>query len=153
MTRIKAPRVVLDTNVFVSAFINRTGAPARVLEAWHDGRFTLVTTEPLVEEFAGVLRRPLFRTRYGITDAEAVTLVNLVLHRGVLVTPRRRLRIRSRDPKDDRLLAAAAGGRADYLVTGDLDLLELRGEPALGTTDIVTPRAFLESLPDTRTQP
>lgn len=54
--------------------------------------------------------------------------------------------LRSRDPNDDPLLSAALNGRADYLVSGDLDLLELASDPRLGGLRILTPRAFLEEF-------
>jgi predicted nucleic acid-binding protein len=64
----------------------------------------------------------------------------------VPVTPRRRLPVHIRDPKDERVLAAALGGRADYLVTGDDDLLVLNGDPRIRTLKIVTVREFLDLL-------
>jgi predicted nucleic acid-binding protein len=54
--------------------------------------------------------------------------------------------IRSRDPNDDPLLSAALNGEADFLVTGDLDLLELASDPRLGSTRMITPRAFVDGL-------
>lgn len=51
-----------------------------------------------------------------------------------------------RDPKDEHILAAALGGEADYLVTGDQDLLVLAGDPRLGSLQIVTVAAFMDIL-------
>ena len=61
--------------------------------------------------------------------------------------------VSSRDPKDDPLLAVALSGHADYLITGDDDLLVLDGEPALGTLRIVTVRDFLQLLAQQRGEP
>ena len=60
--------------------------------------------------------------------------------------PRDALPIHCRDPKDDPVLACALGGHADYIVTGDADLLELAGHPDLGALRILTPRVFLTLL-------
>jgi predicted nucleic acid-binding protein len=65
---------------------------------------------------------------------------------GEAVKARSSLPIDVRDEKDERVLEAALGGRADYLVTGDNDLLVLAGDPRLGALRIVTARAFLELL-------
>lgn len=54
--------------------------------------------------------------------------------------------VRSRDPNDDHFLTAAMSGYADFLVTGDLDLLVLDGDPRVGSLRIVTPRAFADGL-------
>ena len=58
--------------------------------------------------------------------------------------PEKNLPIHSRDPKDDFLLSAALGGNADYLITGDEDLLILKDNPSLGKLRIITIKDFLE---------
>ena len=65
---------------------------------------------------------------------------------GERVTPSETIPVAVRDPKDTHLLAAALGGNAAFLVTGDADLLVLNGDPALGPLRIVTARAFLDDL-------
>lgn len=57
--------------------------------------------------------------------------------------PEEQLPIRSRDPKDNKLLACALSTNADYLITGDEDLLILNGNPALGALKILTAKDFL----------
>jgi putative PIN family toxin of toxin-antitoxin system len=58
-------RAVVDTNVWVSAVLNESGLPARVLEAYLAGRFTLVVSEPMLEEMAEVMARPRLVRRHG----------------------------------------------------------------------------------------
>lgn len=62
------------------------------------------------------------------------------------MSPRRRLPVALRDKNDERTLAAALGAKADFLVTGDDDLLVLRGEPRLRGLRLVTAREFLGLL-------
>lgn len=134
-------RIVLDTNVLVSALIRREGAPGRVLEAWFDDRFVLLTHRLLLEELRAVTRRPHIRAL--IRPAEAGRLLNQLrsLAEPVADLPPTR---RSPDPADDFLLALSEAGQADYLVSGDK-----AGLLALGHhhhTTILTARAFLGTL-------
>jgi uncharacterized protein len=64
-------RVVLDSNVLISARLSPTGAPGRLLEAWLDGRFELIVSPVLLAELAGVLERPKFRRWLTIEEAHA----------------------------------------------------------------------------------
>ena len=63
-----------------------------------------------------------------------------------MVSPLAPLPIHSRDSHDDKFLAVALGGNAEYLITGDDDLLVLQGDPRLGTLQIVTAREYLQLL-------
>jgi putative PIN family toxin of toxin-antitoxin system len=138
-------RAVLDTNLFVSALISRGGLPSLLLAHWRARRFQLLMTPDLFREIRDVLRRPRLSARYGLTPEEVATLLSLITRRALLVEPRLALPVAVRDPDDEIVLAAALAG-ADYLVTGDDDLLALAGEAALGALKIVTPRRFLEAL-------
>jgi putative PIN family toxin of toxin-antitoxin system len=93
-------RAVVDANVWISALINHAGAPARVLVAFRKDRFTLVLSETLLDELAGVLARPRLALRFGITPAKALDLMAVLRERADLVevTGTRRL---GRDPDDD----------------------------------------------------
>lgn len=138
-------RAVLDTNLFVSGALRAEGNPNRILQAWRRGEFVVVSSAPLSLEVADVLQRPELVRRFRLSPQELGDLIEAVLaveH----VNPLSSLPIRSRDPTDDKLLACALDGRADYLVTGDPDLLVLADEPALGELRIIGPAAFLEIL-------
>jgi hypothetical protein len=132
-------RVILDTNVMVSALLVTGGVPARLLDAWFEGRFILLTSEEQLQELRRVTRHPRVRTY--IESAAAGSLVNDLRHFAELATDLPRVDV-STDPGDDFLLAMATAGRADYLVTGDKrDVLALK---RYGTTRIVSPKRFLE---------
>ena len=136
------PRVVLDTNVLISGFLNPQGPPGSLLKALKEGRFTLVTSPEINEEVLEVANRPKLRDKYGLGNSlfdMAVILWKLA----EVVTDLPSVKIVS-DPDDDKFLSAALGGQADYLVTGDtrhlLVLKEWRG------IQIVNPARFLEIL-------
>jgi putative PIN family toxin of toxin-antitoxin system len=138
-------RAVVDTNLFVSGLILKQGHPYQLVEALRQGGFLLVLSDVLLEEYRRVLSRQRFAQRYGLTPQEVRDFLTL-LATAQKATPQRRLPVRVRDIKDNKVLATALGGKAGYLVTGDEDLLTLDGHPKLPNLRILTVRAFLELL-------
>ena len=132
-------RVVLDTNVLLSALLG--GRTRALLDALLARRFDSYTSQPLLGELAYVLSRPEWLRALGVTRCrEAVTVIREAT---TLVTPMQRITA-CRDPEDNALLECALAARADYLVTGDHDLLVLH--PFHGVT-ILRPAEFLRQLP------
>ena len=130
-------RVVIDTNILVSALIAPAGKPAAIVDAWLDGKFTLLTCPTHVDELRATLHKP--RVADLIKPYKAGRLVNQVKKLAESVDPLPRVE-RSSDPTDDFLLAMSEGGKADYLVTGDKSgLLALDRHK---TTRIVSAREF-----------
>lgn len=136
-------RVVLDTNIIVSATMNDQGFPARIIDAWRDERFSLVVSNDLLAEYREVLGYLRIRRRHGMNDDELNALVRDYRLGGILIEPEESLAGVSGDPDDDRILECASAGRATYIVSGDPHLLDLgiyRG------IRILTPRAFMDLL-------
>ena len=115
-------RIVVDANIWVSGILSRSGGPAQVVEAFLEGQFTLVTSEPLLAEVEDVLSRPRIARQSRFTRAEIADLVAAmrVLGEVVPISGERGL---CRDPKDDAVIETAICGRADALVSGDRDLI------------------------------
>lgn len=139
-------RAVVDHNLFVSGLISKLGQPHQLIDQFRNGSFTLVISDQLRAELEEVLGRGKFATKYGLTEEERAGFLLLVDTTALFVTPRDRLPVHVRDPKDDIVLATALGGSAEYVVTGDRDIRELSGDPRLGNLKIVTVREFLEVL-------
>lgn len=135
-------RAVLDTNVLISATLIKNGNEDRVLRAWQRGAFDLVLSPQILEEMGRALFYERIRERRWMTDAEVVALLEDLAVASVVVLGRRRVRA-SRDPDDDKFLAAALEGRASYVVTGDRDLLELR---RFRSVRVVSATTFLKIL-------
>jgi uncharacterized protein len=134
-------RVVVDTNVLVSALLVEQSLPARVLTAWRKGRFELLSSTLQMEELTRMTRYPWIAQR--LTPALAGRLVNDLREVATMLERLPKLDI-SPDPYDNYLLAMAQAGDADYLVTGDKrDLLALKQH---GRTQIVTVRSALDVL-------
>lgn len=131
-------RLVIDTNILVSALLVERSLPARLIELWRAGRFDLVTAAEQLDELRRVTRYPKLRER--LPPALAGRLVN-ELRRVAIVMPSLPTVTVCDDPHDDYLLAMAMAGAADVLVTGDKrDLLGLGRHEG---TRIVTVREFL----------
>ena len=134
-------RVVLDTNVLLSGLISGGGIPARLIEAWLDRRFVLVSHPLQIDEIRDVSRREKIRAL--LRPAEAGRLVNQIMLVADMPATLPHVR-RSPDFRDDFLLALCEAGRADWLVTGDKnDLLALERH---GISKIVTAAALAEHL-------
>ncbi|HEY7033356.1 MAG TPA: putative toxin-antitoxin system toxin component, PIN family [Thermomicrobiales bacterium] len=139
-------RAVLDTNLLVSGFVSKIGAPYELMQRWYDRAFVMVLTRQLRAEYEEVLARPRLILKHGLSHEEIGGFFEALSIDGDGVEALSPLPIAVRDAKDERVLAAALDGRADYLVTGDNDLLVLAGDPRLGALKIVSARAFLDVL-------
>jgi len=138
-------RVVLDTNILISALMIQTGYPAAIYRAWQERQFTLLTCAEHLDELRATLRKPAIAER--IKPYRAGGLVNEMKKLAESVDTLSRVR-RSPDPTDDFLLALSESGNADYLVTGDKSgLLKLKQHKA---TRIVSAHTFAELLFETR---
>jgi putative PIN family toxin of toxin-antitoxin system len=140
MLPAKLVSAVLDTNVLVSGLVAEYGFPRQILDAWLEGRFTLVTSFYLVEEVTHVLTYPRIARRMQLNDAELAAILAALLSRTKLTPGQLQLPGVTRDPKDDAVVACAIEGKANYIVSGDQDLL------ALGVYEgipVVTPRQFV----------
>lgn len=134
-------RVILDTNILLSGIISPGGTPARLIEAWLDRRFTLISHELQLAELRDVSRRPKMQAL--IKPVEVGRIVNQI--KRVATLPEALPPVeRSRDPRDDFLLALCLAGAADWLITGDkADLLSLVRQEQ---TQITTAAHFAEIL-------
>ncbi|MDO8688486.1 MAG: putative toxin-antitoxin system toxin component, PIN family, partial [Dehalococcoidia bacterium] len=115
------PRALIDTNVWISAFINPHGLPARVLGAFLEGRFVPVVSQSLLDEIREVLNRPRIRRRLRLGERDLATVLDLLRDRAVGVVPTGVLRL-CRDPGDDFILEAALLAHAQFAVSRDDDL-------------------------------
>jgi hypothetical protein len=137
-------RVILDTNVLLSALLVSHGAPAKLLAAWERRLFTLVACDELIAELRDVAERPFFKTRLRTTTVE---LLALGLRDFALFCEHLPSGPHAPDPKDSYLLALAEASAAEFLVTGDKELLSLKYHQS---TRIVTPAAMIDLLKKTR---
>lgn len=130
-------RVVLDTNVVVSALLTKSGNEASALRLALSGFLTLCVTSEILAEYRAVLSRPRFKA----IPARAIDALLQNFSQGELVAPKFSLAV-SPDPTDNRFLECAEAATADYLVTGNK-----RHFPAeWKKTKIVNARELLEII-------
>jgi len=130
-------RVVIDTNIIVSAYLG--GALEGIIIAWKSGKFTLVVSREIAEEYLEVLRRPKFR----IEQVEVDDFAALLLDRAEFVIPLEAITVVKDDPTDDKFLEAAIAGKANLIISGDAHLLDLK---SFRNIPIITARQFVEKL-------
>ena len=127
-------RAVFDTNVLVAAFVAE-GICSKLLTRGRKKQFHLIVCPIILQEFGRVLIKKFSATQNEARSA--LQMVSEAIHS--VVRPSQSVKSVCRDPDDDAILACALEARADYLVTGDVDLLELK---IFKGVRIVTPRDF-----------
>ena len=137
------PRLVIDTNVFVSGLISGAAAPAQILRAIQRRQVIHLVSDPIVEEYLRVLDYPRIRKFKKITDELVADVAAYLVYQTERIELASRIRL-SPDPDDDVFLETAVDGRASWLVTNDkTDLLSLR---AVGRIPIVSAREAVIQL-------
>lgn len=138
-------RAVVDTNVLVSGFVGygqNSRSPSEVIRCWREGQFELLTSVHVIAEFQRTLQKPWFARQ--LTARQQDLALALLTKRATVVQhlPDVVAGIATH-PEDDLILAAVAVSGADYLVTGDRQLLALG---SFGGAQIVTAATFLAVL-------
>lgn len=131
-------RVVLDTNVYFSAFTHPQGPPFRIWRKAVNRSFTLLVSPAILREIAGVLREVVHWR-----ETDIVAHLKLVAKVAEIISPTINLRVIADDPTDDRILECAVAGMADLVVSGDRHLRKLKSYKSIG---IVQPSDFLRTL-------
>lgn len=142
-SRKKLLRVVIDTNLIVSGFINKFGHPHQLISKLRENLFELVVTHELWAEYEEVLSRPKLLKVFKISEEELIAVLRRIQRGAILVKPAI-LTIETRDQEDQKVLVTALEGNADYLVTGDEDLLVLKDNNKLDQLKIVSVKEFLK---------
>ena len=127
-------KAVFDTNIFIAAFVSG-GICAKILLRARRGQFQLIGSPCIIKEFEQVLIKKFSVTRNEARDASRI--IAEATH--LIVDPAETVRGICRDPDDDAIIACALAGEADYLVTGDADLLALKSFKGI---QILSPRNF-----------
>jgi len=134
-----SPRVVLDTNVLISALLFR-GLPGRLVPMWQERKIVLLVSPEILKEYIKVLSYP----KFGLDEEEIKTILREeVLPFVEPVRPGTRIEIIEEDPSDDKFLSLAVDGNAEFLVSGDRHLLGIK---KYRKTGIVTIAKFLDIM-------
>lgn len=131
-------RVVLDTTIIISSFINQDSYPYKAVDLWFRKEYTLVTSQWQIREIQGVSRRP--RIRSLITEHEVGRLINVLREKALVLKELPEVAY-SPDPDDNPILAVAIAAQAQYVVSGDkkhlLSLGTVKGIPVITAREFV----------------
>ncbi|MBI5003199.1 putative toxin-antitoxin system toxin component, PIN family [Candidatus Woesearchaeota archaeon] len=132
-------RVVLDTNVFISGIFWEGNASSAIIEAWRNRKFILISSHAILEEFVRVLRS--FKIQ--MNEEMIQEWERMIIENAVIVEPLHKLEIVKADPSDDKFFEAAIAGNAQYIVSQDRHLLQVREYQSM---QVLTPSEFLQKL-------
>ena len=138
------PRVVVDTNVLISGLLGIKNSPSgKILKAMRNQKFILVNSPLILKEIGEVINRRRIVKITKMSVEERKSFLEELIERGEVSAGNQLSKIIGRDVKDDKILACAYEAKADYIVTGDEDLLVLKQYEG---TMITTPKEFVEIL-------
>jgi putative PIN family toxin of toxin-antitoxin system len=137
-------KVVLDTNVLISAIVFG-GKPRKILEAVFRGELTLFLSEYILDELEAVLKRP----KFGFPSEVIQTILSELHAICTFVTPSERILEIQEDPDDNRIFECAVEASANYIISGDTHLLNLK---QYQNVRIVSPDKYLAIRYDTENQ-
>src|SRR6266508_1158958 len=133
-------RVVVDTNVVISSYLSSQGASHTILTSWRNQSFDLVVSEPILEEYGRALQYPHVRKRHNLSDDEIAKIVDDFRDLAQVVAPSASLDVVAADPEDNKIIECAVEGKADYIVSGNDHLLDIKEYQGI---QILTPAQFV----------
>ena len=128
-------KIVLDTNVLVSG-IFFSGPPAEILRAWSQGKFKLVLSPEILDEYTRVSAE--LAEKFSGIDVQRI--LDLIVVHSEVCSPAPMPERVCEDPHDDMFIAAAIDSRTKIIVSGDKHLLKVSGYQGVS---VITPRQFL----------
>jgi len=141
-------KILIDTNVWVSAFLNPSGYPAKIITAWLADKMQIVISIPLLKEILDVLQRPRIQKKYKYSAEEIKTYLDLIFQRAEKIEPAGNINL-CRDTRDNIVLETALSGQAKYLVTRDDDIKrdpDLIQAMSKSGIEVITVSRFLEVI-------
>lgn len=136
-------RVVIDTNILVSAFLSNSGAPAQLLAHLQQEAFVLLVSEPILDEYERALSYEKVSTLHGMSRTEVAETIDNLRATAVLVEPAEPLQVVEPDPDDDKFFECAVAGGATYIISGDKKVKDVGTFQGI---QVVSPPIFLEIL-------
>ena len=141
-------KILIDTNVWVSAFLNPSGYPAKIITAWLEDKMQIVISMSLLKEIPDVLQRPRIQKKYKYSAEEIKTYLDLIFQRAEKIEPAGNINL-CRDTRDNIVLETALSGQAKYLVTRDDDIKrdpDLIQAMSKSGIEVITVSRFLEVI-------
>jgi putative PIN family toxin of toxin-antitoxin system len=134
---------VLDTSIIIRAYATPYGPAARILRYWIEGRYELVVSDVILDEYRRALNYPHIQRRHRLTSVDIGREIRFIYQHAVVVEPVGTIDAVKNDESDNRFMECAIAGDADFIVSADNHLL------SLGTyrdIKIVSPAEFLAAM-------
>ena len=144
MTEDMPLKVVLDTNIVVSVALSSDGNPARIFEMLLYGKIKNYTSKEILEEIKQVMEREKIRKIINFEDKEFI--INTFERVSEKISPEKRYEIIKDDPKDNKFIECAVSASANYIISGDEHLLNLK---EFNNIKIISPADFVNLVEET----
>jgi uncharacterized protein len=139
----KPVRAVVDTNVLVSGLFAEAGAIAELMELWIDERFELVTSEDILSELYRVLHKPTIQDHFKPSEDDIDGYIENLREKAIVTSDLYDASRIKKDAADNKFLACAMEVGADFIVSGDRHLLEIKSYHGI---EIVDAKSFVEKV-------
>jgi uncharacterized protein len=136
-------RAVVDTNLFVSGLFAKDSPATELQDLWISRKFELVTSLEILRELSRVLQYPRIKERLQLKDDTIRRFFRLIFRKAVITRDLYSIDRIIKDPTDNKFLACALEAKADYIVSGDKHLRDLKHFHGVKITDVKT---FIEKL-------
>lgn len=133
-------KIVIDTNILISALGWKEGNPRKILKLCIEGKCLMITSPDLINEFISVMGRPKFDF---ISKEEKNEFILHLFQVSYLVEPKSKIDKIKQDPMDNIVLEAALEGKVNYIVSGDSHLLDLK---RFRNIKIISTKNFLDLI-------
>lgn len=141
MPEKRLPKVVLDTNVFISGLILPKSIPSKILDLWRENKFILVASPKILQELNKALHYPKILKFYKIKEKTIKDLIESIAKTSIVVFDEKIVEVIKEDPDDNKFLSCAISAKADFIVSGDKHLLKIKEFQGI---PILKPRDFLK---------
>ena len=136
-------RVVLDANQFVSALLKPGSNPAKIISLINDNKITLLLSDDIISEIAGVLLYPKIMKRHGQSVEYIKSFIEKMRSAAIITKGKLKIDAVKNDPSDNKYLSCALEGRADFIISGDRHLKDFKSYKNIA---IVDPGTFLATI-------
>lgn len=120
MSLRKNPRIIVDTSVLISFYVYPSGIVRKIIEEAESEKCLLGVSEAILEEFRKVLSR-----KFEWDEELIIRTIGQIRRKFHVASPAEKLEVVKADPSDNKIIEAAAGFDADYIISGDSHLLDI----------------------------
>lgn len=139
----KKLRAVVDTNLFISGLFGRDSLSARLQDLWINREFELVTSIEILKEVSRVLRYPRIRQKFNPKEETLKRFFRLVFRKALITKDIYKTDRIADDPSDNKFLSCALEGEADYIISRDPHLRNVKQFHGINIVDVKT---FLQKV-------